>query len=235
MRDLADYFSCQAVAKIPVCLENRGGPSSPEAKTCTLDLPLVKPRIIPRSFYGRSPDAVARGLLGKLLLHRWEGHRLMGRILETEAYGGQDDPASHAYGGISPFNEVLFGPPGFSDVYLIYGLHYCMNVSCRPAGEPGGILIRALKPVEGRDFMARLRGLPEGSSDKLLAGGPGRVCKALGINRIADHGVDVTKSSSNLQFLDDGYRPEDIAVTSRIGIKKAIDLPLRFLISEKQR
>ena len=94
MRDLADYFSCQAVAKIPVCLENREGPSSPEAKTCTLDLPLVKPRIIPRSFYGRSPDAVARGLLGKLLLHRWEGHRLMGRILETEAYGGQDDPAS---------------------------------------------------------------------------------------------------------------------------------------------
>lgn len=195
----------------------------------------LKPTIIPRAFYNRSPHAVARDLLGKLLLHQWKGHRLVGRIEETEAYGGLDDLASHAHGATSPFNEVLFGPPGFSDVFLIYGRHYCMNVSCLPDGDPGGVLIRALEPIEGIETMARLRNMPIQSSAKALTGGPGRLCEALGIRRVPDQATDVTQTSSGLQLLDDGYRPEDIRVTSRIGIKKAIDLPLRFVVRDKTR
>jgi len=197
-------------------------------KNCTLYSHPVKPIILQRSFYNRSPAIVARELLGKLLLHRMSGRRLIGRILETEAYGGEDDPASHAYRGISPFNQILFGPPGFSDMYLIYGIHYCLNVSCLPAGEAGGVLIRALAPIEGRDVMVRLRGLPIGSTDKQLMGGPGRLSKAMGITRKADHGIDVTQPSSRLQFADDGYRVHDILVSSRVGIKKGTDRPLRF-------
>jgi DNA-3-methyladenine glycosylase len=153
----------------------------------------------------------------------------VGRIIECEAYLGADDPASHAYVGKSPFNAVLFGPAGYSDVYLIYGLHYCINVSCLPNGQPGGVLIRALEPLEGIATMTKLRRLPAGSTAKLLTGGPGRLCQALGITRAKDHGVDVTRSSSDLQILNDGYRPEHIRVTPRIGIRKAADLPLRFL------
>jgi DNA-3-methyladenine glycosylase len=89
--------------------------------------------------------------------------------------------------GRSPYNDVLFGPPGYTDVYLIYGLHYCLNVSCLPDGEAGGVLIRALDPIEGIETMTRLRGLPETASSELLTGGPGRLCQALGIKRAPHH------------------------------------------------
>ena len=191
-----------------------------------------KPTIVPRSFYLSSPEVVARGLLGKLLTHHREGERLTGRITEVEAYLGLSDPASHTFRGLTAYNSVLFGPPGFSYVYFIYGMYYCVNVSCLPDGEPGGVLIRALEPVEGIETMAQLRGLPNGASSKLLAGGPGRLCQALGITRAAQNGLDVTSKKSALQILDDGYRAEDVEVTPRIGISKAADLPLRFLIGK---
>jgi DNA-3-methyladenine glycosylase len=191
---------------------------------------LPKPALVPRSFYLSSPEAVARGLLGKLLTHHREGELLTGRITEVEAYLGLSDPASHTFRGLTSYNSVLFGPPGISYVYFIYGMYYCMNVSCEPEGEPGGVLIRALEPVEGMETMARLRGLPNGASSKLLTGGPGRLCKALGITRATHNGLDVTSKKSILQILDDGYRAKDIEVTPRIGISKAADLPLRFLI-----
>ena len=191
---------------------------------------LSKPALVPRSFYLSSPETVARGLLGKLLTHHREGERLTGRITEVEAYLGLSDPASHTFRGLTSYNSVLFGPPGFSYVYFIYGMYYCMNVSCQPEGEPGGVLIRALEPVEGMETMARLRDLPNGASPKLLTGGPGRLCKALGITRATHNGLDVTSKKSVLQILDDGYRAEDIEVTPRIGISKAADLPLRFLM-----
>jgi DNA-3-methyladenine glycosylase len=186
--------------------------------------------VLPRSFYDRSPEVVARGLLGKILVHHREGERLSGRILEAEAYLGLNDPASHAFTGRSAFNDVLFGPPGHADVYLIYGLHYCFNVSCMPDGEPGGVLIRALDPIEGMATMRRLRGLPESASGKMLTGGPGRLCEALGITRAAHHGLDVTGKRSILQIVDDGYLPETIDVTPRIGIRKAVDEQLRFVV-----
>ncbi len=188
-----------------------------------------KPAILPRRFYLRSPEIVAPALLGKLLVRHRNGERLTGRIIEIEAYLGLADPASHAYVGRTAFNDVLFGPPGFTDVYLIYGLHYCLNVSCLPDGESGGVLIRALDPLEGLDTMTKLRGLTGKVTPKLLAGGPGRLCQALGITRAADHGLDVTLPTSPLQIIDDGHRPKVIEATPRIGIRKAADRLLRFI------
>lgn len=186
-------------------------------------------RQLPRPFYDRSPEIVARELLGKILTHRHRGQRLAGRIIEVEAYLGLSDPASHAFIGRTARNSVLFGPPGVSYVYLIYGIYYCLNVSCLPEGEPGGVLFRALLPLEGIDTMARLRRLPKNATAKQLTGGPGRLCEALGISRSARNGVDLTKTDSPIQIFDDGVKPSEVQITPRIGIHKAQDRPLRFL------
>lgn len=109
-------------------------------------------------------------------------------------------------------------------------MHYCLNFSCQAEGEPGGVLIRALDPLEGLETMARLRGFSSLVKPKLLTSGPGRLCQALAITR-ADNGLDVILADSSLQVLDDGYRPAAILATPRIGIKKAIDKPLRFVVA----
>ena len=189
------------------------------------------PTLLPRSFYLDSPDIVARNLLGKLITRNLNGQRLTGRITEIEAYLGLTDPASHSFIGKTARNAVLFGPPGFSYVYFIYGMHYCLNFSCQPDGEPGGVLIRALQPVAGLETMASLRGLPSPAKPKLLCSGPGRLCQALGIT-LAENGLDVTRTKSPLRVLDDGFRPTSIQATPRIGISKAIDMPLRFLMND---
>jgi DNA-3-methyladenine glycosylase len=187
-------------------------------------------KLLRRSFYLEQPDVVARKLLGKLVIRRIDGHRVTGRIVELEAYLGLDDPASHSYIGETARNAVLFGPPGFAYVYFIYGMYYCLNVSCQPKGHAGGILIRALEPVEGLNIMARLRKLPALASPRLLTSGPGRLCQALDITRDAHNGLDVTSRASVLQILDDGFEPDMIRSTPRIGISKAIEHPLRFVI-----
>ncbi len=187
------------------------------------------PTILPRSFYFESPEVVARRLLGKLITRNLKGELLTGRIIEIEAYLGLADPASHSFVGKTARNAVLFGPPGFSYVYFIYGMHYCLNFSCQPEGEPGGVLIRALQPVAGLETMARLRGLSSPVKPRLLCSGPGRLCQALGITRAEHNGLDVTRADSPLQVLDDGFRPASILVTPRIGISKAVDMPLRFV------
>jgi DNA-3-methyladenine glycosylase len=191
---------------------------------------LKQPRLLPRSFYLDPPDVVARRLLGKLVTRRLDGQSLTGRIVEIEAYLGLDDPAAHAYAGKTERNAVLFGPPGFAYVYFIYGMHYCLNISCQPEGHAGGVLIRALEPVEGLATMARLRKLPENASPRLLTSGPGRLCQALDITRAAHNGIDVTSRTSPLQVLDDGYEPDIIRSSPRIGISKATEHPLRFVI-----
>jgi DNA-3-methyladenine glycosylase len=193
-------------------------------------IPADNAKPLPQTFYNRSPEVVAKELLGMILVRCYGTERLAGRIIETEAYLGAADPASHAFRPISPFNAVLFGPPGHADVYLIYGLHYCLNVSCLPDGEPGGVLFRAILPLDGIATMAALRGLKAGASAKALTGGPARLCQAMDITRASCHGVDMTSASSDLQILDDGHRPKRIVTTPRIGIKKAVDLPLRFLL-----
>ena len=190
--------------------------------------------VVPRSFYERAPDVVARELLGKLLIREWNGERLAGRIVEVEAYFGTDDPAAHAYIGRTTRNAVLFGPPGVAYVYFIYGMYYCLNVSCEPDGHAGCILIRALEPVEGLAVMARPRKLPSHPKPQLLTSGPGRLCQALDITRAAHNGLDVTDGSSCLRIENDHYHPEAILVTPRIGIRHAAELPARFLIDKNK-
>ena len=191
--------------------------------------------ILPRSFFNRDPVTVGRELLGKLLIRR-EGRRLLaGRIVEDEAYLGANDPAAHAFAGPTPRNAVLFGPPGHAYVYFIYGSHYCLNVSCMPEGQGEGVLLRAMEPVFGLERMARARGLelpasPRTAQLRLLSSGPGRMAEALGITRARDNGKDLTSPRSDLWFADDKYRLESIAATPRIGIKKAVEQPLRFVI-----
>jgi DNA-3-methyladenine glycosylase len=188
-------------------------------------------KVVPAKFYLGRPEVVAKDLLGKLIIRKIDRQRLIGRIVETEAYLGLDDPASHSFPGLTPRNAVMFGPPGRAYVYFIYGMHYCLNVSCEPDGQAGGVLFRALEPVSGLAEMARLRGLPEGASARLLTSGPGRLCQALGIVREGINGLDFTSRRSPLQICDDGYVPEGVTITPRIGISKASDLPLRFVIS----
>jgi DNA-3-methyladenine glycosylase len=186
--------------------------------------------LLPRKFFLDSPEKVGRALLGKLIVSRLDGELLVGRIVELEAYIGYDDQAAHAFAGKTERNAVLFGPPGFAYVYFIYGMYYCLNIACEPEGQAGSVLIRALEPVSGLETMARLRKLPDAAKPRLLTSGPGRLCQALAITRAAHNGLDVCSSGSPLQIHDDSYRAESILATPRIGISKAVDRPLRFLI-----
>jgi len=186
------------------------------------------------AFFNRDPRRVARALLGKLLIRKIGRRRLVGRIVETEAYLGLGDAAAHATAGKTARNAVLWGPPGRAYVYFIYGNHYCLNVSCLPDGVPGCVLFRALEPVEGIEEMADARGvsLKKDSDLKKVSSGPGRMCEALGITRERDNGKDFVSSKSDLQLVDDGYSVRKVVVTKRLGITKSAEEPLRFLISD---
>jgi DNA-3-methyladenine glycosylase len=199
--------------------------------------PVESSRPLLRRFFDRDPREVAQELLGKLLIRR-QGVRIMaGRVVETEAYMGVTDAAAHSAAGITTRNAVLFGPPGYAYVYLIYGNHFCLNVSCMPVGDAGCVLFRALEPVAGLREMSRYRHLelppePRLTQLKALSSGPGRMAQALAISRARDNGKDMTNSKkSDLWLADDGWKPERVAITPRIGITKAMDEPLRFLIA----
>jgi len=172
-------------------------------------------------------------LLGKVLVRREGRRRLTARIVEVEAYLGAGDPAAHAAAGRTARNDVLFGPPGHAYVYFIYGNHYCLNVSCLPDGIAGGILFRALEPLEGIEEMAKERGIVVKSPRdlRLLTSGPGRLAEAFGITRARDNGKDLTSAKSDLFIADDGFRVRKVVVTPRIGITKAAALPLRYVIA----
>jgi DNA-3-methyladenine glycosylase len=196
------------------------------------DLQRVRPLSV--AFYSRDPRRVARGLLGKILVRRSGRERMAGRIVEVEAYLGTNDAAAHAAAGLTPRNRVLFGPPGRSYVYFIYGNHYCLNVSCLPDRVAGGVLFRALEPLAGLSAMARNRGLRgelTERSKRLLTTGPGRLCEAMKITRARDNDLDMTSPKSGVWIGDDGYRPPRIAVTRRIGITKSAEHPLRYIIA----
>lgn len=185
------------------------------------------PKALPRAFFSGDPKSVGRALLGKLVVRRLGKKTLVGRIVEVEAYLGENDPAAHSAAGRTARNSVLFGPPGSAYVYFIYGNYYCLNVSCEPDGKAGGVLIRALEPVAGVEEMVRLRGVDD---PRKLTSGPGRLAEALGITRDLDNGKDLTDPKSDLFMADDGYRVKRVVATARIGLTKAADLPLRFLV-----
>jgi DNA-3-methyladenine glycosylase len=187
---------------------------------------------LPRDFYNRDPQSVSRDVLGKVLVRR-EGTKLLkARVVEVEAYLGEDDLAAHAAAGRTARNDVLFGPPGHAYVYFVYGNHWCFNVSCLPDGIAGGVLFRALEPLEGIPAMARSRGvsLKINRDLRLLTTGPGRLAQAFGITRERDNAKDLTSPKSDLWLADDGFRPEHVAITVRIGITKAAEMPLRYVI-----
>src|SRR5246127_4698697 len=185
-----------------------------------------------RAFFARDPRRVARQLLGKILIRDAPASRLTARIVEVEAYLGAEDPAAHSAAGRTLRNAVLFGPPGFAYVYFIYGNHYWLNVSCEPDGKAGGVLFRALEPLSGIEEMAKARHIElRGPQDwHKLTSGPGRLSQAFSITRARDNGSDLTSPASGLWIGDDSYRPRSIVVTSRVGITKAADMPLRYLL-----
>lgn len=189
-------------------------------------------RPLPRTFFARDPRRVARSLLGKVLVRTLDGARLTGRIVEVEAYLGQDDPASHSFAGKTLRNAVLFGPPGYAYIYFIYGNHYCLNLSCEPEGKAGGVLFRAVEPISGIDEMAQARGIEIRSPKDLpkLTSGPGRLSEAFRITRPRDNGCDMTSADSPIWIGEDGYRARGIQMTPRIGITKAADDPLRYIL-----
>jgi DNA-3-methyladenine glycosylase len=194
-------------------------------------------KLLDRSFYVESPDIVAKKLLGKVLVRKEaETGELAGRIIELEAYFAGADPAAHAFAGQTARNAVLFGPPGHAYVYFIYGMYYCLNVSCEPEGQAGCVLIRALEPLTGLDVMAQRRwpskrGMRPGRHSSSLTSGPGRLCQAFGITRARDNGADLTSRFSELQIQDDGFATGEILVTKRVGIRKAAELMARFVLA----
>lgn len=188
---------------------------------------------LPTRFYDRDPRRVCRELLGKLLLRRDGDVVLAGRIVEVEAYLGNNDPAAHSFAGRTARNAVLWGPPGIAYVYFIYGNHYCFNVSCLPDGTAGGVLFRALEPLLGIEEMARARRIAAATALpdlRRLTSGPGRLAEAFGITRLRDNEKDLTSEKSDLWIADDGTRRPPVKITPRIGITKAAQRPLRYII-----
>ena len=184
--------------------------------------------ILEESFYSRATVQVASDLIGCLLVRTLDldgkRQRLAGVIIETEAYGHADDPASHACKGMTRRNEAMFGRVGRSYVYFTYGSHHCLNVSARsPEAAAGAVLIRGIEPLEGVEEMNRFRQVGD---LRLLASGPGRLTQAMQIT--LDHnGVDMTDPRSGLCIL--GGSKRSVAATARIGITKAAERPWRFV------
>lgn len=183
---------------------------------------------LPASFYARPTIQVARGLLGQILISDIGGRRTAGRIVETEAYLGPHDPASHAFGHRrTARTEVMYGRPGTAYVYFTYGMHWCLNAVTERLGFPAAVLIRALEPLEGVPLMRRRRGRVR---DADLCAGPARLCQALGITG-RENGRLLTNGGGRLRIVRDRRRRAPVAVTGRVGITDAADWPLRFVIA----
>lgn len=159
-------------------------------------------KILRPDFYARPTATVARDLLGKIIVRR--GRRA--RIVETEAYLGPRDGASHARFGPGGRSSVMFGPPGRLYVYLVYGMHHCMNVVTEKDGSAGAVLIRAAEDLEG--------------AEPRILKGPGRLCRGLGVTR-RENRLDLTDAGSGLFLADDGFRPRRVGVSHRIGVAYA--------------
>ena len=173
-----------------------------------------------REFYLQDTVDVARGLLGKVLVHKTAEGILAGRIVETEAYL-MDDPACHASRGVTPRNAPMFGPPGHAYIYFTYGMHFCMNAVTAPEGVGEAVLIRAVQPLLGVDLMMERRGTRVITN---LASGPGKLCQAFGLGR-EQGGLDLTEGPL---VIEEGEDVTEIITTTRVGIRLAAEKPWRF-------
>src|SRR2546428_5095103 len=178
---------------------------------------------LPRAFFARNTLAVAKDLLGRFLVHETPRGRLIGRIVEVEAYRGPKDPASHAYRR-TPRSQIMWGRPGMAYVYFTYGNHYCLNVVTEPEGIAGAVLLRAIEPLEGIEVMRRARGIHDGL---LLTSGPGRLTQAMAIGR-NHNGVDLTRPP--LYLARGPTNPAAVAASPRIGIRAAAGRMWRFYV-----
>ena len=181
---------------------------------------------LPRAFYARPTLEVAAALIGKVLVHRTPEGQAAGRIVEVEAYIGEDDPACHAAPGPTPRNAPLYGRPGVAYVYLNYGLHFLTNVVTEREGFPAAVLLRVLEPVEGLALMRRRRAAADGRTppDAELCRGPGNLSKALGIT-LAQNRADLL--GSVLWLEDRGFAHSGIAWSPRVGIRVGTEHPWR--------
>jgi len=186
----------------------------------------MKPRVLPRDFYARDTVKVAKDLLGKRLVRVKGKNRMEGKIVEVEAYRGLDDPASHAFRGLTPRNAPMFGEPGHAYIYFTYGNHYCLNITTQKVGTPGAVLIRAIQPLEGLHEMRRLR---PNVLDSNLTNGPGKLTKALGITKSLNE-VDMTKRGDLFVTESDETMPK-VAKSVRVGISQGADRLWRFYVA----
>jgi DNA-3-methyladenine glycosylase len=184
--------------------------------------PLTAPRL-GRAFFARDPVTLARDLLGRVLFYRTAEGLLAGRIVETEAYTGATDPASHAFRGPTARNAVMFGPAGHAYIYFSYGMHHCLNITAERAGQPGAVLLRALEPVSG---IAVFRGRGDRGPEARLLSGPGKIGRAFGLT-LADNGRDFIRGPLGVAA-GSPIPGREVAVSRRIGISRAVDLPYRF-------
>jgi DNA-3-methyladenine glycosylase len=185
---------------------------------------LTTPRL-PRRFFARDPVVLARDLLGRVLFYRTAEGLLAGRIVETEAYTGDADAASHAFRGRTARNAVMFGPAGYAYVYFTYGMHYCLNVTADVPGTAGAVLLRALEPLAGVGIM-RARG-DQGPEPRLLSG-PGKIGRAFGLT-LEDNGRDFTRGPLGIAA-GSPVTDQEVARSRRIGISRAVDLPYRLTV-----
>lgn len=187
-------------------------------------MPELRPLTI--EFYGRDTVKVAQEVLGKILVRELDGVLLKGLIVESEAYRGSDDPASHAYRGITNRNKVMFGRAAVAYVYFTYGNHYCLNFTTETENIAGAVLIRALQPLEGIDVMKNNRGT---NDLRNLTSGPGKLTKAFSIAR-AENGLDLTLGKAMFVIEGDQQSRFQIATSRRIGIREGSEKPWRFYI-----
>ncbi len=182
----------------------------------------------PRSFFARYTPEVARDMIGAVLVSKSKGVTTSGTIVETEAYRGANDPASHAYRGITKRTEVMFGEAGHAYLYYIYGNHYCINVTTERKGEPGAVLIRALAPLRGIQAMRERRRVED---IRNLASGPGKLTKAMGIDGSLN-GEDLV--NSRRLYLLQGRVAGEIGVSPRIGLSVAKETEWRYFLRDSE-
>jgi DNA-3-methyladenine glycosylase len=186
----------------------------------------VPSKPLPREFYAGDSRDVAPRLLGKVLVHG----DLAGRIVEVEAYCGDEDPGSHAYKGETARNRTMFGPPGLLYVYFTYGMHWCANAVCGDVGWASAVLVRALRPVAGTEVMRSRR--PAARREVDLTNGPAKLCQALAIDRAFD-GADLVTADRGVTIVDDGTPPPAaVDQTTRIGLSAGAEHPWRWYVAD---
>lgn len=179
-----------------------------------------------REFFAHPPVEVARALLGSVLAHRERDGFTCGRIVEVEAYLSSDDPGSHSFRGRTPRNAAMFARAGTAYVYLIYGVHHCVNVVTGELGSGEAVLVRALEPLAGLERMRARRGVDR---DRDLCRGPGRLAQALAID-VALDGTDLVRGPLSI-WLPKVARADSITTSTRVGLTKGAELPLRFFVA----